>query len=129
MKKSTKVIIVLLAVSLLGFIATFIFLSPKANSDAKTITVIVNHLDNSKKSFEIKTDSEYLRGALDSINLVSGEESSYGLWVQTVDGETADESAEQWWGYDINGELAMYGVDEQVINDGDVIEFTLNEGY
>ena len=49
--------------------------------------------------------------------------------MQTVDGETADESKQEWWGYDINGVQAEYGVDSQPIADGDVILFTLHVGW
>ena len=49
--------------------------------------------------------------------------------VTSVDNETADSSKEQWWGYTVNEEMSNYGVDTQPINDGDVYEFKLNEGY
>ena len=45
----------------------------------------------------IRTDEEYLRGALEQEDLIEGTESEYGLYVLTVDGETADESEQQWW--------------------------------
>ena len=35
----------------------------------------------------------------------------------------------QWWGYNVNGTLAEYGVDGQVVTDGDVYDFTLNVGW
>ena len=63
------------------------------------------------------------------MGIVEGEESTYGMWVTAVDFETADESKQQWWGYTVNGEFSSYGVDSQVIADGDEFTFTLHVGY
>ena len=41
--------------------------SPKAEIGQKTITVLVNHLNGDKKTLELKTDAEYLRGALEKL--------------------------------------------------------------
>ena len=104
-------------------------LVPKAREGGKTVTVNVDHLEGEDTTFTVSTDAEYLRTALEQEGLIAGVEAEYGLWVTTVDGETADESAQQWWGYDVNGEMALYGVDEQVVTDGDVYDFTLNVGW
>jgi hypothetical protein len=45
---------------------------------------------------------------------------------QTDDGETADDSQEQWWGFTKSGEYVETGVDATDIEDGDHFEFTLN---
>lgn len=123
-----KVILIGLCIVLVLFSIYTIF-SPKGNDDLKNITVVVNHLNSPSKTFEVQTEEEYLRGALESQGLISGSESEYGLWVEVVDGEKADEAQFEWWGYDVNGQFATYGVDEQVVTDGDVYEFTLNVGY
>ena len=47
----------------------------------------------------------------------------------TVDGETADESKQEWWGYSVNGAFAELGVDSQPVADGDVYDFVLNVGW
>lgn len=104
-------------------------LVPKTQEGSKTITVNVDHLEGEDRTYTIHTDAEYLRAALEPEGLIAGIEAEYGLWVTTVDGETADESAQQWWGYDVNGEMALYGVDEQVVTDGDVYDFTLHVGW
>ena len=104
-------------------------LAPKAQEGSKTITVNVNHLVGDDTTFTVCTDAEYLRAALEQEGLIAGVEAEYGLWVTAVDGETADESQEQWWGYDVNGEMALYGVDEQVVTDGDVYDFALHVGW
>lgn len=130
MKKKTAVIFAaVLAVLVIGAFAAWKCLSPEAGRGEKTVTVNVHHLDGTVNSLVVKTDAEYIRGALEPEGIIAGPDESYGMWVVTVDGEAADDSLQQWWGYDVNGEMAMYGVDSQPVNDGDIIDFTLNEGY
>ena len=47
----------------------------------------------------------------------------------TVDGETADESIQQWWCITKGGEMLMTGVDDTMIADGEAYEFTLTTGW
>ena len=67
--------------------------------------------------------------ALEQENLIEGTESQYGLYVTSVDGEAADESKQEWWGYSVNGTFAELGVDSQPVADGDVYDFVLNVGW
>ena len=130
MKKKQGLIALGLAVLLAAASLTVYYrLAPKARQGSKTITVNVDHLIGDDTTFTVSTDAEYLRAALEQEGLIAGVEAEYGLWLTTVDGETADETAQQWWGYDVNGEMALYGVDEQVVTDGDVYDFTLNVGW
>ena len=130
MKNRKTVVIVILALALLiGAVCAWTALRPKTQEGAKTITVNVDHLEGEDTSFTFRTDEEYLRGALEQEGLVGGVEGEYGLWVQTVDGETADDANQEWWGFNVNGALGEYGVDGQVVTDGDVYDFTLNVGY
>ena len=128
MKKERIAVLLLLVLAAVS-LAAYQFLSPKPVEGAKEITVNVDHLAGEDTSFTFTTQAEYLRQALEEQELVAGEESEYGLWVQTVYGETADESKQEWWVYDINGVQAEYGVDSQPIADGDVILFTLHVGW
>ena len=59
----------------------------------------------------------------------SRKTSSRAQRALTVDGETADESEQQWWGYSVNGTFAELGVDSQPVADGDVYDFVLNVGW
>ena len=130
-KSSKKGLIALVAVLVLAVAALVIWQvnKPAAQKGGKEITVNVTHLDGDEVSYTISTDEEYLRGALEQENLIEGTESEYGLYVQTVDGETADESKQEWWGYSVNGEFAELGVDSQPVADGDVYDFVLNVGW
>ena len=95
----------------------------------KTIAFQVVHKDGSTQDFEIATTAGTLREALEAEGLIAGEESSYGLYVETVDGETADEGNQEWWCLTKGGEMWNYGVDDTQIEDGDAFEFTLTVGY
>ena len=95
----------------------------------KTIAFQVVHKDGSTQDFEISTTAGTLREALEAEGLIAGEESSYGLYVETVDGETADEGNQEWWCLTKGGEMWNYGVDDTQIQDGDAFEFTLTVGY
>lgn len=102
----------------------------ETETGAKTITVeiIVEGSDTVTKT--LHTDAEYLRGALEEEEgLIAGEESSYGLFVKTVNGVTADDSIQQWWCITKGGEDLFTGVDSTPIADGDQYEFTLKTGY
>lgn len=95
----------------------------------KTIAFQVVHKDGSTQDFEISTTAGTLREALEAEGLIAGEESPYGLYVETVDGETADEGNQEWWCLTKGGEMWNYGVDDTQIQDGDAFEFTLTVGY
>jgi len=104
--------------------------SDNASVSVKAITLEVVHKDGSKKEFTIETEAENLRAALEQEKLIEGEESDYGLFVKTVDGETADDANQEWWKLtDKDGEMTPAGVDDTKIADGDVYVFTLTVGY
>lgn len=97
--------------------------------ETKTITVQVVHKDGTAKDFTITTETETLRAALEQENLVEGDESEYGLYIKTVDGETVDEANQEWWCLTQGGEMTSTGADGIKIADGDTYELTLTVGY
>ncbi len=131
MKKTTKIIIalVVLAALIAGALALHSAYMPQGVEGGKHIDVAVIHADGSTKDFLIDTDSENLRGALEQENLIEGEDSSYGLYVTTVDGESADDSQQQWWCFTKDGEMLPTGVDDTMIQDGDHYEITFTTGW
>ena len=75
-------------------------------------TFLVEHKDGSKKEFSVKTDETTVGAALMEANLISGEDSQYGLYVKTVDGETLDFDKDKlYWAFYVNGEYAVSGID------------------
>ena len=95
----------------------------------KKITVTVIHADGTSKDFEYETNAENFGDVLREEKLAEGQESETGLFVTTVDGETADDSQQQWWKVSVNGEMAQKGVDETPVNDGDTFELALTTGW
>ena len=94
---------------------------PEPVSGEKHITVEVLHSGGSEARFAYDTDEEYLGDLLLEEGLISGTEGPYGLYVETVDGETADYNVDGgWWKLVCNGEDSMVGVDNVVINNGDL---------
>ena len=132
-KKMKKGLIALVVLALLIGFAVFAYLrfgpDAAANADLKNIAVAVVHGDGSEKVFELSTQAETLRAALDEAELVAGEDGQYGLYILTVDGETVDESKQQWWCITKGGEQHNQGVDGTVIADGEQYELTFKEGW
>lgn len=111
-------VIVLMAVLYQNF-------SAKPVEGSKEITIEV--VDNEKKStvYELKTDAEYLRRAMEEAEglTFNGEESQYGMMVMEVNGVTVDYSKDKsYWGFFVNGEYCMNGIDTQPVNDGDAFQ-------
>lgn len=80
--------------------------------------------DGSETQFEIHTDKEIVGEALTELGLIEGEESKYGLYVETVNGITADYDKDGvYWAFYVNDEYAVSGVDATVITEGDVYAF------
>lgn len=102
--------------------------SPKATEGAKEITVEVIDSEAAVTPYELNTDAEYLRQAMDELKdqgfTYSGTESEYGIMLDTVNGIRADyEKDGAYWCIMVNGEYGNYGADEQVVTDGDEFQF------
>ncbi len=95
----------------------------------RSATLTVVHSDGASKDIPVKSAKETLGEALVEAQVISGEDGPYGLYVTTVDGETADDSKEQWWCLTKGGESVNTGVDSTPFQDGDAFEFTFTEGF
>lgn len=127
-KKTLIIALAALIVVVAAFVGVWMATRPETQQGDKTITVTVVNKE-SEKDFEINTDAEMLRGALEEIDLVQGDESEFGLFVKTVDGYTADDAAQEWWCFTKGGESLMTGVDTTPIADGEQYEITLMTGW
>lgn len=124
MKKNNKIIAIgaaVLAALLAVFGAVWFASRPAVQEGSKTITVEVVHGDESAKTFTCRTDEEYLADVLLAEGLASGTESEeFGLYMETVDGETADYNADgAYWAVYQGGEYATLGVSSLPVADGD----------
>lgn len=131
-KKSNKKVILavaILAVVFVAMAAVFFILRPKTAEGSKAITIEVVNSARESKVYEVKTDAEYLRQAMEETKGLefSGTESEYGLTLETVNGEKTDFNNGSYWGIFVNGEYGMYGIDTQPVYDGDAfrIEYTV----
>ena len=105
--------------------------STTASSEAVSVGVgagklnfTVKHADGSEKAFIVSTDKTTVGEALSDCGLISGEVSTYGLYVKTVDGETLDYDKDgKYWAFYVDGEMSPTGVDMAELEDGKVYSF------
>lgn len=128
-KKAIIGIIALVAVIAVMAVLFFVFREkPVQGSKAITIEVVNKAGENTK--YEVRTDAEFLRQAMEETNglTFSGSESEFGMMVETVNGETADYSVDgSYWAFYVNGEYCNYGIDSQPVEDQDAfsIQYTV----
>lgn len=118
-------LVALLGVAAILF-AVYSVYSPKPVAGEKALTVEVIHGDGSVRTVALRTQAEYLGEALaEEEGLVSGEEGPYGLYIKTVDGETASDGARTWWCITKEGAEVATSADLTPIADGERYELTL----
>ena len=89
----------------------------------------ITDLDGNETQVTIHTDKTTVGEALQELGLSEGEEGQYGLYVKTVNGITADYDTDKtYWGFYINGEYAMSGVDTTDIVAGDTYALVVEKG-
>lgn len=123
-----KIIIgaVILIVLLAAFAVIYAVFGPKATQGSKEYILKVVDDNGETTEYTGHTDAEYLRGALEELEkaddlTIEGEESDYGLFIDTINGVTADYSKDKaYWALYVNGEYGNYGVDSQPLTDGDI---------
>ena len=120
-------ILLILACILAGVL--YFCLRPQPSEGMKHISVTVGHGNGEEKVFPYDTDAAYLGELLEADGLISGEDGQFGLFITEVDGETADDQAQEWWCITKGGEMVNTSVDTTPIEDGDEFELTLKEGY
>lgn len=98
----------------------------------KEITIEVVSKAKESTVYELKTDAQFLRQAMEEAKeqglTFEGEETQYGLTISTVNGEKADfNTSSSYWSFYVNNEYCNYGVDSQPVEDGDAfrIEYTV----
>ena len=131
-RKNRKLPLILGTLMLAALVAVFAWVYGTQMSDGQAGTKKIMFeiiVDTDTERVVIETDAEFLRGALEQEQLLSGIEDQYGLYVLTVNGITADESKQQWWCFTKGGEQLFTGVDTTPIADGDTFEATLMTGW
>ncbi|MBP3754058.1 MAG: DUF4430 domain-containing protein [Lachnospiraceae bacterium] len=90
--------------------------------DIKNIVIEVKDSEGNVTSYEVTTDAEFLRQAMDEAEGLTydGSDSEYGMMVEVVNGEQAIYSEDNaYWAFYVNGEYGNYGIDSQPVTDGD----------
>ncbi len=118
-KKYLLALVALLAVAAV-LLGVYFLTRPDAQQGDKSVTVTVVHGDGTEKTFSYHTDAQMLGTLLQQEQLVQGTPGEYGLYIETVDGETADYSRDgSYWALYIGGEYAMTSADQTPLHDGD----------
>lgn len=120
--KQIVIALVVLVALIVGGIFVYSKFGPQTQKGEKHITIEV--IDKEKKStvYELDTDAEVLKEAMDEADGLTygGSESEYGLMIDTVNGVKADYNVDaSYWGFYVNGEYCNYGIESQPVTDGD----------
>jgi len=124
------IIALLVLVAVVGVcLAFWLARRPEATEGTKALAVQVIHGDGSIKDFEFRTEAEYLAQALlehEPLG-VKGDDGQFGLYIQTVDGETASDADQTFWSISKDGIALTVGASSQPVADGERYELTLTK--
>ncbi|MBE6072096.1 MAG: DUF4430 domain-containing protein [Clostridium butyricum] len=122
--------IIVLILAIIGISSYKFYVNSKAVAGLKEYKVIVTYTDNTfNEEFKIETEENSLGKDLNEKKLIEVENGPYGRFVTGVHGRKADESKQEWWNLVVNGENSSTGIDDVMINDGDIVEFILTTGW
>ncbi|MCL1863025.1 MAG: DUF4430 domain-containing protein [Defluviitaleaceae bacterium] len=115
--------VVLFSIVLVAFAGCSNVEIPDANevfsigSGQQTFRFMVVDADNNATAWDVSTNESIVGAALLDVDLIAGDVSAWGLFVTTVNGITADFDADgSWWALYVNGEMAMQGIDDIIID-------------
>lgn len=115
--------VIALAAAVIILAAVFLVFREKPVEGSKNITVEVVGSAQTTATYQIKTDAQYLRQALEEAEglTLSGTQGEYGMMVDTVNNERADYAKDgAYWSFYVNGDYCNYGIDSQPVEDGDI---------
>ena len=128
MKKRTLIITVaVILVLAAAMTAAWILWREKPMEGSKEVTIEVIDKAGNSTVYELSTDAEYLRGAMEEAEGLTF--TAQDGMVFTVNGESADFSIDSsYWGFFVNGEYCNYGIDTQPVEDGDAFQIIYTIG-
>jgi len=112
----------LLAVLVIALASLYFVFREKPVEGSKSITIEVINSAKESKMYELNTDAEFLKQAMEEAKGLTfeGTEGDYGLMVEVVNGESAIYSENgAYWSFYVNGGYCNYGIAEQPVEDGD----------
>ena len=120
-KKTTIILISIFLVLAIALAAAWFLWGEKAMGGYKEITIELIDKEGNSILFEVKTDAEYLKEAMDEIEGLTYELED-GM-VLTVAGQRASYVEDgAYWGFFVNGDYCNYGIETQPIADGDAFQ-------
>lgn len=96
---------------------------------ANEFTFEVVDAEGTKITATIKTDKTTVGEALEELGLIAGHDTEYGLYIDTVNGTTLSwDTDKMYWGFYIDGEYALTGVDATDIVAGSTYTIQAEKG-
>lgn len=96
---------------------------------ANEFTFEVVDAEGTKITATIKTDKTTVGEALEELGLIAGHDTEYGLYIDTVNGTTLSwDTDKMYWGFYIDGEYALTGVDATNIVAGSTYTIQAEKG-
>ncbi len=131
--KNKKVLLAAIALLVVAGVMAAVYFATRPTvqdwTGSKTITVTVVHSDGKSQEFSYSTDKAYLGEVLQEAGLISGTPGEFGLYIETVDGETASwEENGAYWAFYVGEEYATTSVDLAPITDGAVYKLVYTLG-
>lgn len=131
--KNKKVLLAAIALLVVAGVMSAVYFATRPTvqdwTGSKTITVTVVHSDGKSEDFVFNTDEDYLGEVLQEAGLISGTPGEFGLYIETVDGETASwEENGAYWAFYVGEEYATTSVDLTPITDGAVYKLVYTLG-
>ena len=97
-------------------------------SGAVSFTTAVTGKDGKEITFTVHTDKETVGEALLELGIIAGDTTEYGLYVKSVNGETADYDTDgAYWAFYIGDQYAPVGVDLASVEDGATYGFVVEK--
>ena len=130
--KSKKIIGVSAIIALVAILAVVFFVfREKPVQGSKSVTIEVVNKAQETKEYNLKTDAEYLKQAMEEADGLEfkGSDGQYGLMITEVNGELAEFNTNgAYWSFYVNDEYCNYGIEQQPVNDGDTFKIVYTLG-
>lgn len=95
---------------------------------ATTFTLVVEHINDKKVTFTINTDKTILSDALTEIGILEGHDSTYGLYIDAVNGVTHDYNTDKtYWAIYEGDTYASTGIDGITVKDGAIYKLVASK--
>ena len=129
MNKKTLIVAVVLVLVAALLVGVYYLTRPGTSKGEKAFTLEIVHADGTSKKLPMKSSEEYLGTYLQNEGIISGEMGQYGLYIKIVDGEKAVyEEDNAYWGFYVDGEYAVTGIDLTPIEDGRTYKLEYTKG-